>query len=167
MRNEKESERNLTAQQDLFCREWIFDFNGTKAAIRAGYSEKTARIKASQLLSKVNIQERIRELQESQNKPIEQRYIISRELILDKLAKHVIANIKDPSGDESNRDYNLNVYNSLSRNQLKAIEVINKMMGYDMPKVEKQSDVNVSIEFIDSPALDRIEGFDDVDTDTE
>jgi len=32
----------LTPKQDAFCREYLIDLNGTQAAIRAGYSEKTA-----------------------------------------------------------------------------------------------------------------------------
>lgn len=33
---------NLTDKQAKFCKEFIIDFNGKQAAIRAGYSEKTA-----------------------------------------------------------------------------------------------------------------------------
>ena len=47
---------------EAFCREYIKDFNGTQAAIRAGYSEKTAEVQASQLLSKLKVQEKLKEL---------------------------------------------------------------------------------------------------------
>jgi phage terminase small subunit len=33
----------LTDKQGMFCREYLIDLNATQAAIRAGYSEKTAR----------------------------------------------------------------------------------------------------------------------------
>ena len=33
----------LTRKQELFCQEYIVDYNGTKAAIRAGYEERSAR----------------------------------------------------------------------------------------------------------------------------
>jgi phage terminase small subunit len=33
----------LTDKQAAFCREYLIDLNGTQAAIRAGYSEKTAK----------------------------------------------------------------------------------------------------------------------------
>lgn len=52
----------LTDKQELFCREYLIDLNATQAAIRAGYSEKTARNIAGNLLSKINIQVRISEL---------------------------------------------------------------------------------------------------------
>jgi len=43
-------EKTLTVQQRLFVLEYLKDFNATKAAIRAGYSEKTASQQAYQLL---------------------------------------------------------------------------------------------------------------------
>lgn len=52
----------LTPKQETFCREWIVDFNGTQAAIRAGYSEKSANVIASKLLAKANIKARVNEL---------------------------------------------------------------------------------------------------------
>lgn len=55
-------------RQEMFCREFIVDLIGTQAAIRAGYSERTARSKASQLLTKVNIRTRIAALMEERSK---------------------------------------------------------------------------------------------------
>ena len=53
---------NLTDKQDMFCREYIVDFNATQAAIRSGYSKKTARQQADVLLTKLDIQEYITNL---------------------------------------------------------------------------------------------------------
>lgn len=50
------------ARYDRFIEEYLKDLNATQAAIRAGYSTKTAREQASRLLAKVNIQEKIAEL---------------------------------------------------------------------------------------------------------
>jgi phage terminase small subunit len=36
------NKRNLTSRQELFVSEYLLDLNATKAAIRAGYSSKTA-----------------------------------------------------------------------------------------------------------------------------
>ena len=52
----------LQARQELFCLEYIKDGNATQAAIRAGYSEKTAGSISTRLLQKVNIRARINEL---------------------------------------------------------------------------------------------------------
>lgn len=55
----------LTAKQEKFCYEYCLDFNATQAAIRAGYSETTARSIASQLLTKLNIQNKIKAMQDN------------------------------------------------------------------------------------------------------
>ena len=55
----------LTDKQEKFCYEYCYDFNATQAAIRAGYSENTARSIASQLLTKLNIQDKIKEMQDN------------------------------------------------------------------------------------------------------
>lgn len=52
----------LTAKQELFCREYVVDLNATQAAIRAGYSEKTARVIGGENLLKPAIAELIQEL---------------------------------------------------------------------------------------------------------
>ena len=49
----------LTPRQQRFVNEYLIDLNATQAAIRAGYSEKTARQIASENLSKIVIQEAI------------------------------------------------------------------------------------------------------------
>lgn len=58
----KKAESNLTQKQDRFCQEYIIDFNGTRAAISAGFSKKTAAEQAYQLLQKPHIQKRLKEL---------------------------------------------------------------------------------------------------------
>ena len=49
-------------RHELFCQEYIVDFNGTQAAIRAGYSKKSAGSQASELLKNPNISARVHEL---------------------------------------------------------------------------------------------------------
>lgn len=55
----------LTAKQERFCYEYCIDFNATQAAIRAGYSNKTAGIIGFENLKKPNISERIKKMQEN------------------------------------------------------------------------------------------------------
>ena len=54
--------RTLTDKQEAFCREYVVDYNATQAAIRAGYSTKTANEQASRLLANVNIEKRVEQL---------------------------------------------------------------------------------------------------------
>lgn len=49
----------LTPKQALFVQEYLVDLNATQAAIRAGYSDKTARSSGQRLLTNVDIQEAI------------------------------------------------------------------------------------------------------------
>ena len=42
----------LTIKQELFCMEYIIDYNATRASIAAGYSEKTARAIGAENLTK-------------------------------------------------------------------------------------------------------------------
>ena len=52
---------NLTLKQLAFVREYLIDLNATQAAIRAGYSAKTACEQASRLLSNVKVSVAIQE----------------------------------------------------------------------------------------------------------
>jgi phage terminase small subunit len=56
----------MTPKQQLFVAEYLKDLNATQAAIRCGYSEKTANREGSRLLSKVDIQTAIAERQRLQ-----------------------------------------------------------------------------------------------------
>lgn len=76
------SEALLTGKQEAFCNEYLVDLNGTKAAIRAGYSETSAAEVASQNLRMSNIQARISKLREETGKG----YNITRERIAQELA---------------------------------------------------------------------------------
>ncbi|NBB11809.1 terminase small subunit [Pseudomonas sp. SLFW] len=51
----------LTAKQQRFVEEYLKDLNGTQAAIRAGYSQKTAAVIAAENLTKPNVQAAIAE----------------------------------------------------------------------------------------------------------
>lgn len=54
----------LNDKQAAFAREYLVDFNATQAAIRAGYSRKTAGSQGHDLLKKPEIQELLAEFRE-------------------------------------------------------------------------------------------------------
>lgn len=60
------ADETLNAQQEKFCQEYVVDFIGYKAAIRAGYSERTSESQASALLSQPKIQRRVGEIKAEQ-----------------------------------------------------------------------------------------------------
>ena len=51
----------MTAKQKRFCDEYLIDTNATQAAIRAGYSEKTANEQGARLLANASIKTYIEE----------------------------------------------------------------------------------------------------------
>lgn len=70
----------LTKKKKAFVEEYMTDFNGTQACIRAGYSAKTAYSKANCLLKEPEVKEYLNELMEERKKRlgIEERQLIER-----------------------------------------------------------------------------------------
>ena len=54
----------MTPRQEKFCVEYLIDLNATQAAIRAGYSRRTADRIANQNLRKLEIQSRIKKMRD-------------------------------------------------------------------------------------------------------
>ena len=99
----------LTAKQQRFCEEYLIDLNATQAAIRAGYSEKTAEQQGSRLLSNAKVAAAIAEAQSdrSERTEITQDYVLESiltamerckqsEAVTDRQGKPVL--VETPSG---------------------------------------------------------------------
>ncbi|MAO52137.1 MAG: terminase small subunit [Pusillimonas sp.] len=69
---------SLNPKQARFVEEYLVDLNGTRAAIRAGYSEKTADQQASRLLTNVKVARAIAEAQQK----LSERTHITQEMVL-------------------------------------------------------------------------------------
>ena len=55
-KNGKNKKKNIiNDKQTRFCKEYVIDFNATQAAIRAGYSKKSAKVIAFENLQKPEI----------------------------------------------------------------------------------------------------------------
>lgn len=78
-------------KQEQFCKEYLIDLNATQAAIRAGYSEKTARQQGQRLLTKVDIQNRIAELKAERSRRIE----ITADMVVQEIAKIAFSDLGD------------------------------------------------------------------------
>lgn len=61
------SDRPLTPRQQRFVDEYLIDLNATQAAIRAGYSERTAQEQSSRLLSNAMVQQAIQQAQQARS----------------------------------------------------------------------------------------------------
>jgi len=81
----------LTAKQQRFVAEYLIDLNATQAAIRAGYSEKTAAEQASRLLTNVKVAEAIQAAMKARSERTE----INADWVLKRLARDATADLAD------------------------------------------------------------------------
>lgn len=81
----------LTRQQELFVAEYLKDLNATQAAIRAGYSPRTANEQAARLLVNVSIQREIQRHMDARLHRIEE----SADSVLKRLIEEANADQKD------------------------------------------------------------------------
>lgn len=96
VRNETETvtesvETPLNAKQERFVQEYLVDLNATRAAIRAGYSKKTARAIGCENLTKPNVAAAI----EARQKQLAAKLEITQEDIAKELTKLAFANMGD------------------------------------------------------------------------
>lgn len=165
------SEGKLTDKQRRFCEEYVIDWNGTRAAIAAGYSENTAKQIANENLTKPYLQKYISEIQNDLEKlsgmsalrnikelmkiafssPANLRINWDKIKSYDDLTedqKNAISEIQVDKlvlgGDEDNgvvQKIKVKHYD-----KLKALEMLNKMLGYNAPdKKEISGNVNIPI----------------------
>lgn len=73
----------LNQKQQRFCEEYMIDLNATQAAIRAGYSVKTANEQGARLLANVSVSREIERLRAIQSR----RTGITADRVLQELAK--------------------------------------------------------------------------------
>ena len=81
----------LTPKQSRFIEEYLIDLNGKQAAIRAGYSAKTAEAQAARLLRYVKVQQALQTAIEARTKRTE----ITADRVMVKLARIAFANMRD------------------------------------------------------------------------
>ena len=106
----------LKRKQAIFCREYLLDFNATQAAIRAGYSTKTAYSIGNENLKKPGIRKRIRELVAARNT----RTLVAADRVLGKLAEIAFGQ-----------------FTVANRDRLRALDMLAKHVGiYDRQQYE-------------------------------
>ena len=86
----------LSDKRQAFCREYVEDYNATAAAIRAGYSPKTAKSQAEQLMNIECVVAEIDRLKAEKSK----RTGVTRERIMEELAKMAFVNHQDVAGED-------------------------------------------------------------------
>lgn len=118
----------LTDQQELFCREYIIDLNATRSAIRAGYSEKTADVQGSRLLTNVKVTERIRELNSKRMDRVE----VTADTVLKNLYEIATLDIVDVLNDDGSVK-NVSEWPESWRKGVSGLDVTTMIKGSDDP----------------------------------
>ena len=81
----------LTPKQSAFVQEYLKDLNATQAAIRAGYSERTANEQGSRLLANVSVRDAIDAAKQQRS----ERTQIDADWLLTRLADEIEADIAE------------------------------------------------------------------------
>jgi phage terminase small subunit len=126
----------LNEKQKRFVEEYMIDLNATQAAIRAGYSEKTAYSQGQRLLKKVEVLARIKELRAKQQNEtyMDSLWVLERlSQVIDRSMQAEPVMQWDPQAQElvPTGEYQ---YDSTGAN--KALELIGKHLGLFDPKAK-------------------------------
>ena len=81
----------MSPKQQRFVEEYMADLNATQAAVRAGYSPKTAAEQGSRLLTNVNVSDAVSRMTAEQSR----RTGVTADRIIREMAKIAFANIAD------------------------------------------------------------------------
>jgi phage terminase small subunit len=146
------AEKKLTAKQKRFCDEYLIDLNATQAAIRAGYSKKTARVIGQQNLSKLAVKNYINERMKEKE----------AELIADsdEVMRYLTSVLRGQSQSEVVVVENIGDYMSEARliqkapdekERLKAAELLGRahMMFTDKVEQTVDMDLNITVDYGD------------------
>lgn len=109
----------LNEKQKRFVLEYLVDLNATQAAIRAGYSEKSASRIAVELLNKTQVSEEI----QKQRAKLQNKLEITQERVLEELAQVAFARASDQT-----------ISDLKYTNKLKALELLGKYFSIFEPK---------------------------------
>jgi len=135
----------LTVKQSMFIKEYLIDKNATQAAIRAGYSVKTAEVIGYENLNKPYIRDIIdAELNKMSEKlGLDAEWVLKRlKLISDRCIQG--EPVIDKEGNETGE------YKFDSTGANKATELIGKHLKLFTDKIEATSDQTITIRIEDS-----------------
>lgn len=140
----------LTAKQQRFCDEYLIDLNATQAAIRAGYSKRSARQIADLNMSKHDIREYIdNRLAEKEKALIADQDEVLKYLTSVMRGESVSTEIVvEGTGDGCSEARAMEKEPS-EKERLKAAELLGKRYGLYTEKVEADvdADLNINIDY--------------------
>ncbi|EKN5964990.1 TPA: terminase small subunit [Yersinia enterocolitica] len=134
--------KQLTPKQELFCREYLKDLNATQAAIRAGYSEKTAQVQSSRLLSNVMVQQRVSELAAERNSRvgIDADYVLRQAVKLHERCMQEVEPITDRRGEEITDEDGKTIFGFDAKGAAAALKLVGEHISVQAFKVNVKTE---------------------------
>ena len=132
----------LTPKQKVFATEYLIDLNATQAAIRAGYSKRTAHSQGPRLLDNVEVKREIQELGAKRS----ERCKITSDEVLQEIAKIAFVDLEEEARVEHRARISVG-------EKLKALDQLGKHLKLFTDRVEHGGDVNLTgfnIKFVDA-----------------
>jgi phage terminase small subunit len=114
----------LNEQQKRFYREWLIDYNATQAAIRAGYSKKSAYAQGCALLKHPEGIIYLEQLQRELNEQLK----VTREQVIEEMARIGMVDIRRIFTDGGNLK-NPGALDTDTARAVKSVEVVTKTVG--------------------------------------
>lgn len=114
---------DFTPQQEQFIVAYVAKPNATQAAISAGYSEKSAYSQGARLLKHAEIAAEIERRRNAINKKVLGKYEVTRERIVEELAKLGFSNMTDYTSITEDDDVVLD-FSEVTRDQMAAVREI-------------------------------------------
>lgn len=132
----------MKEKQKRFCEEYLVDCNATQAAIRAGYSKKTARAIGQRLLTNVDIKKYI----DQQLQKLKNEKTADAQEVLEYLTSVMRGEQKEQVALLTGEGVQDLVQKDVSaKDRLKAAELIGKRYALFTEKVELQGETTVQI----------------------
>lgn len=138
--------RPLSDKQRLFIKEYLVDLNATQAAIRAGYSEKTAYSAGQRLLKHVEVQKAVTKAQAERSQRVEvtQDYVINNLVeIVERTMQR--APVLDRKGEQVTDEEGRAVWTFDAKSANRALELLGKHLGIFAEKVKTEVSGGLSI----------------------
>lgn len=129
----------LTDKQKEFVRQYLVDLNATQAAIRAGYSVKTAYRQGADLLQKTSIREAIEKAQAKRARRVEvtQDYVLSNLVeVVERTMQR--APVTDRKGEQVTDEEGRVVWTFDAKNANRALELLGKHLGIFTDKIRAE-----------------------------
>lgn len=127
----------LNNKQSRFVDEYLVDLNATQAAIRAGYSKKTAKSQGQRLLTNVDIKSAIAEAQEERG----ERTQITADRVVKELARIGLSDLREAFTESGHLRHPKDWTEDLAA-AISSVEVVTRLTG------EEDEDGNKAVEHI-------------------